>query len=381
MFFGLFKPKPKRRTSRKTSGNKRRTSRTPFKGTVRKGYLKYRGVTAKTARGRFAGRVQLKRSALVEFPTADQLISLLRKYGIPKDATQRAFGHMMKDPKNKPRKTTRRAARKTSRRRSTKRRTTRRRTTKRRRTSRRRLRRNAAKRTIRRDYISVPTTLDGEPIPFSATIAEVPEALVGIVGARRAIAISIAGEKTALVTAPDALSGSKPWVTTKEFRKAFGQLLKGSVLGDTAPQKGIPNTYGPRTMKLGHVPGWQPGDPIPSAAAGDDLRGSVVPGIVPGHLILFHKPSGQIVWQAWDDEDRQPKKPILIKFGAGTAHFDFYKALQGARTGKGASRSKEPVGALDRNIPPMAMLQAFDYLLAPAQRKAAYGKFVIYEPK
>jgi hypothetical protein len=384
MFFGLFGPK--RRTSRpkrRTSGNrgKRKTSRKPFKGTVRKGYIKYKGLTARTASGRFAGRVKLQRSALVEYPTADQFVGIARQRQIPKHAVDQAFGHMMKEPKNKPKRGRKTSARKTSRRRSSRRRPPtrrrRRRTTRRRTTRKRRVRRNpSGKRTIQRDYISVPTTTEGHDLPFSATIVDVPEAMVGVIGARRAIGISVAGEQVTLLAAPDAMRASAPWVTKKEFRKAFGHLLKGSLLGDTVPQKGIPHVYGPRVMKLGHVPGWHPGAideegrliPRPQPAKGD-----VVPGIVPGQLILFHKPSGQIVWQAWDDEDNNPKKPLLIKYGGGTDHFGFDKAVQGARFRGGGA----PVGAQNLNIPPMAMLEAFDYLLTPASRKRAYEQFVM----
>lgn len=388
MFFGLFgSEKKKRRTS---GGKKRRTSRKQFSGgSVRKGSISYKGVTAQAARGRFAGRVRLKRSALVEYPTADQLIPILRHYGVPKEATVRAFGHMMKEPRNKPkRKTTRRSTgrrktsrkrsrRKTSRRRSTKRRSTKRRTSRKRspkrRAKRHRLRRNTAKkRSVRRDYISVPTSLDGDPISFSAAIADVPDQLVDVLGARQAVGITIAGEKAMMLAAAEAMRASNPWVTKKEFRKAFGHLLKGSRLGETPPQKGIPTVYGPRSMKLGHLPHWKPGDPLPRPT-----KGEVITGIAPGQLILFHKPSGAIVWQAYDHEDTDLQKPIYIKFGGGSVHVDFTKAVQGARVGAGKTRGREAVGAMDRNIPIMALLQAFDYLLTPASRKRIYAEFVL----
>ena len=377
MFFGLFSPK--RRTSRpkrRTSGNRstRKTSRKPFKGTVRKGYISYKGLTARTARGRFAGRVMLQRSALTEYPTADQFVGIARQRQIPKHVVDQAFGHMMKERRNKPKK--RVAARRTSRRRKTTRR-------KRRTTRRRRVRRNpSGKRTIRRDYISVPTTTGGHDIPFSATVVEVPESLVSLLGTRRAIGISVAGEQVEMLPAAEAMLKSVPWVSKKEFRKAFGYLLKrGTLLGETTSQQKIPHVYGPRVMKLGHIPGWHPGAvdkegellPIPKPQ-----KGEVVAGIVPGQLILFHKPSGQIVWQAYDNEDTNPKKPILIRYGAGSDDpakrtFDFYKAVRGARFQAGG----KAIGAEDLNIPPMAMLQAFDYLLTPASRKRAYEQFVL----
>lgn len=144
MFFGLFDifapSKPKRAPKRKAP---------PFKGAARKGYLNHGGLVAKTARGQFAGRVRLQRSPLVEYPTADQLIGIARQYGIPKEATVRAFGHMMKEPGNKAAyKAQRRSPRRKVSRRTSSRRTGARRNS--RRSSRRSSRRKTSRRKPRR---------------------------------------------------------------------------------------------------------------------------------------------------------------------------------------------------------------------------------------
>lgn len=329
------------------------------KGRTRKGHLSYRHVRAKEYKGRdevFKGRIMLDRqNGVMEFPDPEQFQRIARQEKVPKAEVDKAFGHLM------PQKSKRRTSR---RKKKSKRRTSKKKRKSRRRTSRRQgffsqLFSNPVRRkSIRRDRVIVPKTRDGEPVELRALTAMVPDQQAGSFGAARGILTTAAGE-TVLLRYEDAFAILGRWLTRKEFDKAFGHLRTGKVLGKTQERRGVPDYYGPRSMRLGHR------DP-----AGE---GPARPGIVRGQLVLYHKPTGQIVWQAYDDEVEFPHKPIWIWYGASKIHVDFPKAMAGAKIGSG-DRARM-VGAVDRNIPPMAMLQAFDHLLTPQQKSEAYQVF------
>lgn len=321
---------------------------------TRKGKLNHRHVHATEYKGRdpmFKGRIAVDRAGgILEFPDYEQFERMARQEKIPKAMVDKAFGHL-KPPKSKKRRTSRK--RKQSRRAKTKRRT-----------SRRKggfldmLFPNARRRSIQRDAVFVPHTIDGEDVPLRAVTAAVPGRQQGAFGSDRGIMATAAGQ-TVLLPYEQAFVVLERWMSRRDFAKAFGHLREAGALGMTERRRPIPTHYGPRSMRLGHRPEVGVGP-----AAG---------GIVKGQLVMFHKPTGSIVWQAYDDSANYPDKPIWIWFGAHKVHVDFPKAMSGARVGRGETR--ELVGAVDRGIPPMAMLSAFDYLLTPSQRRDAYRVF------
>lgn len=319
--------------------------RTSKGASARKGSLTYKGVRARTVKEKdpqLRGRIAVTRgTGVVEFPDAEQFDRIAKQEKIPRELVDKAFGHMRR-PKPK------------------------------RRTSRKKRSRknqpsalarllgltpNAKKKSVRRDTVFVPTTRDGEPLTLSARTVLIPEAEVPRFGADRGVYMDMGGQ---VLVAPysQAIRIAERWLTKKEFFKAFGHLKGSGVLGKT-PKGRIPTAYGPRSMKLGH-----------RNPAGE---GPPLPGIVKGQLVLYHRPTGSIVWQAYDDEANFPDKPVWIWFGGKKKHVDFPKAMEGAKVGSGDRA--EYVGAVDRGIPPMAMLTAFDYLLKPEQRAAAYRLF------
>lgn len=322
-------------------------------GTTRKGRLRHKHVRATEYKGRdpvFKGRIAVDRgSGVLEFPDYEQFERLARSEKVPKEKVRKAFGHMDPAP---PRRTTRTRRRRTSRRKSSKSR----RTSKKK--KRRRVTRNARRKAVRRDEVFAPHTRDGEEVPLRAQTVLIPQTQVGSFGAHRGVWMSAEGQ-TIILPYERAFQIAERWLTKKDFNKAFGHLRPRGVLGETERRRPVPTAYGTRPMRLGHR--MPPGE------------GPARPGIVEGQLILYHKPSGSIVWQAYDDEVNFPQKPIWIWFGASKGHFDFPKAMQGAKVGRGDRA--EFVGAVDRNIPPMAMLQAFGHLLTPEQRREAYQVF------
>lgn len=318
---------------------------------TRKGRLNYKHVQASEYKGRdplFKGRIVVDRGGgIVEFPDPQQFDRIARQEKVPREEVDKAFGHLR--PEKKRRRTSRKKAKK-------RRRTSRK---KKKRRSSRRLRRNASRRKqVRRDMVYVPQTRDGEAEPLRAVSYLVPSAQVGAFGADRGILATAAGQTVAL-RYDQAFAILDRWLTKKEFQKAFGHLRSAGVLGATERRRPIPTHYGPRSMRLGHrnPPG----------------QGPATGGIAKGQLVLFHKPTGSIVWQVYDDEVNYPDKPLWIWYGASKKHFDFPKAMSGAKMGRGERAAI--VGAVDRGIPPMAMLQAFDHLLTPEQRREAYQVF------
>lgn len=354
------KPKPVqvgKWTPRARSAQRLKSSIRPNAKT-RKGRLSYRNVNASEYKGSdriFKGRIVLDRaSGMLEFPNPEQFARIAKQEKVPAEQVQIAFGHLLKTG----RKTSRRSKPKTKSRKTSRRGRARRTSKRRRKTS--RVKKNAKRRRkhVRRDDVFVPFTVSGEDNPLKAISAMVPAQQVGVFGAERAIMATVGGT-TALLPFENAFTVLDAWLTKKEFNKAFGHLRTGQALGKTERRRPIPTVFGPRSMRLGHreVPG----------------EGPALPGIVKGQLVLYHKPTGSIIWQMYDDEVNYPDKPLWIWFGANKIHVDFPKAMTGARVGRG--ERAEMVGAIDRGIPPMAMLQAFDILLTPEQRTEAYNVF------
>lgn len=308
--------------------------------TTRRGRLAYKHVHASEYKGSdplFKGRIVVDRGAgIIEFPNPEQFQKIARQENVPPEEVDKAFGHLL--PSKGAKRRTSRKPRRAS-----------------------RVQRNAGgrrRKQIGRDMVYVPTTIDGEEEPLRAVSSLLPAAQVGAFGADRAILATAAGQTVAL-RYDQAFHVLDRWLTKKEFQKAFGHLRTAAVLGATERRRPIPTHYGPRSMRLGHRS--PPGEGPP--------RG----GIVKGQLVLFHKPSGSIVWQIYDDETNFPDKPLWIWYGAHKIHVDFPKAMSGAKVGTGDRAHM--VGAVDRGVPPMAMLQAFDHLLRPDQRAEAYRVF------
>lgn len=308
--------------------------------TTRRGRLSYRHVQATEYKGDdplFRGRIVVDRGGgIIEFPDPNQFQKIARQEKVPPDEVDKAFGHLL--PGSRRGRRTSRKGRQTS-----------------------RVRRNAAKgrrKQIARDRVFIPTTLDGEDNPLRAVTYLVPAAQVGAFGADRGI-LATAGDQTVALRYDQAFAILDRWMTKKEFSRAFGHLRPAGVLGKTEQRRPIPTHFGPRSMRLGH-----------REPAGE---GPARPGIVKGQLVLYHKPTGSIVWQMYDDEVAFPDKPLWIWYGAHKVHVDFPKAMSGAKVGSG--ERAHMVGAVDRGIPPMAMLQAFDHLLRPEQRSEAYEVF------
>ena len=323
-------PKPRKRTSRagQPKGPPKRTSRS-----TRKGYLNIKGVKAvetKTDDPTFKGRIKVERgSGFTEFPNLQQFRRIAKEEGVPSGDVEVAFGHMDKSKKRTSRKPRRRAAKP--------------------KTSRRAVRRNVTRpsRIVQRGKLYTTQSLDGTGIPISAHEVPAPTSMQSMYGP---IAMMVeSGGEIRIISADAAYVVLRPWFTEKELKRALSHLMKG-----------FDAKYGKRSIKLGHRDAPNEGEPKP--------------GIVKGQLVLYHKPSKQVVWEAWDDESCFPHKPIWIWYFGRSAHFDFTDAIRGAVVGRGPGRT--PASASDVNIPPMAMLEAFGHLLSPEQRRQAYEAFL-----
>jgi hypothetical protein len=334
------------------------------------GVLHHKHVHARLVRDApFRGRVALDRGVgVVEFPTLDQFRRIAREEGVPSEAVDRAFGA-------KPR-----AERTTSR--------GRRRSSRHRKTSHSAPRRSSRKggvlarifgltpntqKVVRRDRLMVASKLDGTPIPMSARSVLIADTEVARFGSTHGVQLNLGGQ-IVILPYQEAVRFAQPWASSRDFYRAFGHLKAKGVLGHT-PRQSIPTAYGPRSMKLGHF-----SEGVQETDRGPIAKGDVRPGIAKGQLVLFHKPTGSVVWMAFDDEPRNPKKPILIRLahqdgsgGYAQKNFAVNKAFTGAKIGTGDKA--EMVGAVDRGIPPMAMLTAFDHLLTREQRRQAYEMF------
>jgi len=267
----------------------------------------------------FKGRIRLDRGAgVLEFPNPEQFQRIAREEGVPPEQVERAFGHLM--PKKKLKRNTRR------------------------------------RRIVRRDLLAADRTLKGDHIDFTASTYNVEPADVERLGFRQGVLLDIGG-KVSFLSAEDAMRRSYRWFSKADFKKAFGHLMGGGLLGARSPGAKIPTTYGPRTMRLGH---WSSVE----LDSSDRPRGTGTPmsdRIVEGQLILFHKPKGQVVWQAFYDPSADPDKPILVKYGARTQALPWGKAFSSAMR--------------DRNIPALAFIEAFGFLLRKKERSELIAEF------
>lgn len=274
----------------------RRTSR---RGTLKHGHLRAHEVHGGSPVLR--GRIAVQRgSGVIEFPNVQQFRQIAREEGVPKERVDQAFGHLE-----------------------------------------RKLTPNSGHRVIRRGQLQADETLRGEPSVFVAREIALPDEEVTRFGATHGVYVDIDGEARVLHPA-DAMKRARKWFSPGQFKQAFGHL-ESSLVGATPEQKKMPTMYGPRTMRLGH---W--------------LKDELHTGIGKHSLVLFHKPTSSIVWQAIDVSSSSPEKPILVKFGAKSRTMDFGKALSDAQ---------------EHNIPPLAFLEAFGSLLTPESRRDAYRMF------
>lgn len=318
-----------RRTSR-VRRNTKRTSRPPT-GSARKGRLKWKHVTATALSSNdpmfqgptFKGRIRVDRGAgVLEFPNATQFQKIAREEGVPSEQVDKAFGHLL------PKKAAKKKVRKNARR----------------------------KRTVRRDLLSAAETLKGEKVDFTARTYEVDPKDVGRFGFRKGVMLDVGG-KVSFLSAEDAMRRSYRWFSKQEFQKAFGYLMRGKLLGERTPSRAFPKHFGPRTMRLGY---WSTIELHPESGEPFGQGDLMIDRIVPGQLVLIYKPRGWVAWQALvdlTDED----KPILVKFGARSRHMEWSKAFNTAR--------------VDRNIPALAFIEAFGFLLRKKERKELIREF------
>lgn len=291
-----------RKSRRRTSRKRRRTSRTK----TRRGSLTHGALRAREYRGTnplFKGRIEVVRgSGLVEYPAPHQFTRIAREEGVPAEEVRRAFGHLRSLKKNaKP------------------------------------------KRIIRRGLLFVE---DANSI-FEAREVDTPPELIVRIGSPKAIAVDVGGTGLFQIMKPEqAIRRARQFgFRADAFKTAFGHLMGGSMAGARGPGRRVPTIYGPRSMKLGHY-----------------QEGKATGGVQKGSLLLFHRPSGMIVWSAIENSDKRTasRKPIVIKFGAKSKAMAVGPALN---------------SAIDRNIPPLAFLDAFGYLINPEDLKQLYQQF------
>lgn len=330
-------PRP-RRTSRprKPKGPPKRTSRS-----TKRGYLNIDNVKARAYTGRspdFRGRIQLQRgTGFTEFPDYEQFKRIAREEKVPSGDVEIAFGHMDASKPKAPRRTKKKkTSRKSPRRRSTRRRTSRQ----------RRVRRNVSRPTrfVEKGKMAADYTLDGRPMPIRVHEVDALTQKQRSIYGQKVLLVETAGE-TKMFGADRTASTLTIWFTAEEIQRGLGHLLRG-----------YSGRYGGHSIKLGHRDG--PSEGPPRA------------GIVRGQLVLFHKPTGQVIWEAWDDSRDFPHKPVWVWYEGRSAHFDVEDVVRGAQVGRGVNRI--PASATDLDIPPMAILTAFDHLLSPKERRSAY---------
>jgi len=295
--------KTRRRSSRRTSRFRpRRTSRVG----ARRGSLRHGSLRAREYRGSnplFKGRIEVVRgSGLVEYPAPHQFGRIAREEGVPAEDVRRAFGHM------------------------------------------RGLKKNAKpKRIVRRGLLF----LEGDDEAFEAWEVDTPPELLVRMGSPKSVAVDVGGVGLFQIMKPEqALRRARQFgFRTDAFKTAFGHLMTSPMTSVRGPGSRLPTIYGPRPMKLGHYE-----------------EGQAKGGIRKGSLLLFHRPSGMIVWSAMENTDARTKghKPVVVKFGAKSKAMTIGKALN---------------AALDRNIPPLAFLDAFGYLINRTDLRQLYAKY------
>lgn len=331
---------------------KRRTSKQRYlTGRARKGSLSYGPVKAREIKGAhpllgpgFSGRIEVERGAgVIEFPNPQQFKRIAIQEHVPPDAVDRAFGHMRgMGGAKKNRRTSRRT----------------------RRTSRRAKRNPRRTRDIRHGYLHTDRTTSGELVDFTARECFVAPEDVRRRGYTVGVEIDIAGNVHVL-SAQDAMRKVYPWFSKDDFQKAFGHILRKKAVAKPSTRR-LPTVYGPRSMRLGY---WSETDIDASGAPIHTPGARPLIGAHRGQLILIHKPSGSVVWQALLDPTVEGEKFIRIiapgarirGFKEGKGHVDFGVALKLAE---------------ERNIPPIAFLDAFGFTLDKRSLRDLYREFI-----
>lgn len=195
------------------------------------------------------------------------------------------------------------------------------------------------KRDIRHEHLSATETLKGTPKQVLAEAVTAPPQM----GVETAIWIEIDGVSQPLYRPGDAMRRLAPWFKASQFKQAFGHLL-GEGLAPGGSGGSYPDTYGSRSLRLAH----------------DDGK-SIRPGVRQGSLILQHAKSGTAVWAAYAVPERaDTRTPIIISFAGKQNAVSLRTAFN---------------RAAERNIPPLAFLQAFGFLLPADQRRELYAQY------
>ena len=307
--------------------------------TARKGLLVYKNLRAEEYKGGqpvFKGRIAVDRgSGVLEFPKPSQFGRIAKEEGVKAEHVKRAFGHMKGLKANPGRGGALRKARK-----------------------------------IRKGFVSIADE-DGhqddwvfQAVPPGIDPAEIipgsrPDAIIMVT--RGGTWDSGDGVGAHLVDIGRAMKQARAQgITASEFQRAFGHIKKLAAPG-LKPPSTVVNYYGPRRMKLGHF---------------DASSGQVKGGVRKGSLVLFDKQSGRTPWAAQEiaKADRHKmsdgsEKAILIRFAGKSYDLTFMQALTGVGL-RGAARKELSADA--RNIPPLAFLNAFSFLIPKAQARALY---------
>ena len=193
------------------------------------------------------------------------------------------------------------------------------------------------KRDIRHEHLFATETLKGTPKQLLAEAVDAPPQL----GVQKAIWIEIDGASQPLYRPVDAMRRVAPWFKASQFKQAFGHLLDGGLAPGPSGDR-YPDTYGARSLRLAHHDGK-----------------SIRPGVREGNLILQHAKSGTPVWSAYAIKDRE-RTPIVIDFAGKQSSVSLRTAFN---------------RAVERNIPPLAFLQAFGFLLPAQERRELYAQY------
>jgi len=304
--------------------------------TARRGLLVYKNLHAEEYKGGqpvFKGRIAVDRgSGVVEFPKPAQFGRIAREEGVKPDYVRRAFGHMRGLKANGG------------------------------------IRPNPGPRKVRRGFVSVADE-DGTPNDwvFQAVPPEIDPTLI-LPGAKPDDIIMVTrggtfdeGGVGSLVDLGRAMKQARrTGVTASEWKRAFGHIKPLAAPGKRTPPTVI-DYFGPRRMGLGHF---------------DPESGQVKGGVRKGSLVLYDKRSGRTPWAAQliAEESRKTmadgsQKAILIRYGGKSYDLTFRQALTGVGL-RGPARKELSVAA--RNIPAIAFLNAFSFLVPKAQARALY---------
>jgi hypothetical protein len=202
------------------------------------------------------------------------------------------------------------------------------------------LRRNSRKKKdIRHEHLFATETLKGTPKQVLAEAVVAPPQM----GVPMAIWIEVDGVSQPLFRPADAMRRLAPWFKASQFKQAFGHLM-GEGLAPGPSGSRYPDTYGSRSLRLAH----------------DDGK-AVRPGVRKGSLILQHTKSGTTVWSAYAVPGREDtRSPIVIDFAGKQSSVSLRTAFN---------------RAVERNIPPLAFLQAFGHLLPAEERREMFSRY------